>query len=313
MSLRLAAALILTSVLPLSAQSLPKEANLSGWIEVERLFDNSGEGGTNFLIADLTFKLRPAAFNGFGVDLGYEGTRFDGLNLSAAYAAAVIPLGGGELSFGIPRAAIQQIFDLPAIGGHNFTQLVSGLLTEPDYLTAMSVSAPMYMLVTRTSVTGLRYDRNIGATRISAGLYQLKFMLDDFSTTDTVGQIAVEHGFGDTSLKFGLETVTSTDGTLVNILAGATTTVGQFDLGATARRLQQPANGGYLDSLRLDGVYHVNDALDVTANYHRTMQQQFTMLALSARYTVADTGYVEAGLISVDGSSAYQVSFGMTF
>lgn len=313
MSLRLAAALILTSALPLSAQSLPKEADLSGWIEVERFIDASGKGGENLLIGDLTFKLRPAALNGFGLDLGYEGARIENLGMSGIYAALVMPLGGGELSFGIPRAAIQQVFDLPAIGGHNFTQLISGLLTEPDYLTTTHISPPIFLLAANTNLSGLRYDNTYGNTRISAGLYRLVTSIEAFSSTDTIGQIAVEHGIGDTRLKFGLETISSQGETLINALVGATTTVGKLDLAATAQHRQQPANDGFIDTLRLDGVYHVNDALAVTANYHLTLREQFDILGLSARYIVADTSYVEAGLMNVFGTNAYQVSFGIKF
>jgi hypothetical protein len=274
---------------PLLAQSLPGNHELSGWIELEQFF--AGSFSDTLIAADVTLKLRPDSLNGVGFDFGVQGVQAEGFGASAIYATVVMPLAGGELSFGLPRSAIREIFGSRAIAGAQGPDLELGLLTQPDYMTSFNI-------LVDSEIYGLRYDNTYDATRVSAGLFQV----DDA----TGAQVALEYSLSNTKLRLGLETLSAAGSNSTNLA-----TLGKVELAGIVRRLDGP--GGSLESLRLDADYAISDAFKLSASYFTASQGFGDMLGLSGEYTFTKTAYVQAGMLNFAGSDLYDISLGVKF
>ena len=279
---------------PILAQSLPGNPVLSGWIELEQVF--GGFGDERFLAADVTLKLRPAAMNGFGFDLGVKGVQTQDISFSALYATVVMPLAGGELSFGMPRSALREIFGSRPMAGGQAADLELGILSQADYLTTVD-------LMIGLDTYGLRYDNTYGALRVSAGLYKV----DDADAA----QVAVEYALSDTKLRFGVETLSNDFETVTNLVLGGSQTLGKLELTGVLRHLDSGMFAA--DTFRLDADYRVTDAVTVSASYLTASEAMDDFYGLSADYTFTKTAYVQAGVLMVGSDNLYDVSLGVKF
>ncbi len=296
MSMRLATALLLatTAAAPVAAQSLPGNSNLSGFIELEHL---SGDGfSDNVIAADVTLKIRPDAMSGFGFDLGVQGAQTDDEGMSAIYATAVLSLGGGELSFGIPRSAMREIFGSKPFAGAQYLDLQISMISQVDYLT------PLYVM-SDVNMYGLRYDNTFGAARISTGLYKVE--------DATVTQVAMEYDMQPAKLQFGVEHLSGSGDSITTLALGASASFGAMDVSGLLRHLDVP--GGSANSLRLDGAYNIGDAFKVGASYLTASDGFDDILGLSAEYTFTKSAYVQAGVLNAAGDNVYDLSLGVKF
>ena len=295
MTLRTATALLLTcAATPLLAQTTSINSDLSGWIELEHSF---GDGDSeNLIAADVTLKVRPASMNGIGFDLGVLGAQGDDFGLSSIYATVVVTLGGGELSFGVPRSALREIFGSRSFAGSQLVDVTLGVLSQSDYLT------PVYLL-SDAEVYGLRYDNTYGSTRVSAGLYKVE--------DATTGQVAMEYALSNTKLQFGLESLSGGGITVTNLVLGAVATMGKLEMSGMIRHLS--AEGGSADTLRLGARYAISDAFVVSADYFTASEETPDVLGLSVEYGITKSAYVQGGVVNADGSNLYDLSLGVKF
>ena len=236
--------------------------------------------------------------SGFGFDLGVQGLQTSDGGNSAIYAAAVVALGGGELSFGIPRSAMREIFGKKPMAGAQSLDLGTelGLLAQADVLTVEYLNS-------NVDIYGLRYDNTFGAARISTGIYKAE--------DSTVTQLAMEYEMQAAKLQFGVERISGGGSSLTNLAMGATASFGAVDVSGLVRHLD--TTGDNLNSLRLDAAYNVGDAFTLGASYLTASELGSDLLGLSGEYTITKSAYVQGGVLHSSGDNVYDLSLGVKF
>lgn len=240
-----------------------------GEFSIHRL---SGTGfSENYWSGDFGIRLTPSDTTkpvNFGFYVGYDGLGFLGNgsgnsssdNLAYPTAAIVLNVGEHDLSFGVPRSVVSDIFDRKDRVGNLLLEFEAGVYK--DTLRYVRVITSQDDIV--GTFYGVRYDTRLSNTTLAAGL----FWGNLFDQQSRIVQIAASHEIGNLRLRAGYEYADNFLGwydSTSSYSAGVTAISGKFAYGIDATLLKY--SDGETTSLELFGTYQVNSRLKASISY----------------------------------------------
>lgn len=288
------AALLGASSLPAAALDFGNGFSATGEVEVEYFSDGSGLGSetVGYGSVDLAYQQQGG---GFGAFVGVDAFRFFGEDFAAVYGAVTYSGDFGKIQIGAPRAALDDYFDAPILGGFRLSQFELGSGTSVLTLIALTgeIETPV----------GLRYDGTAGAAKFGASYHSVNGA--------RILDVAGNYSLGNTVLSAGVEYIESGgfDQTMYHL--GAEATFGKVKLGALLSDLAIFS----LNSTQLYAIYSPTSELDLTVSAMSIDDVlSGTLYSAAARYTFTTGLYAEAGFLDNSVSDPlYTVSLGMTF
>lgn len=272
--------------------------SVTGEFELE-YFDSSGSSGNGETLGygtvDFTYQQDGG---GFGAFVGFDAVTLNDLSETAIYGAISYSGDWGKVQIGVPRAALDDYVDMPALGGLRIFDLEFGSVNG-------SILTSAYLLSDLDTPVGLRYDGEFGATMIGASYHSV----DDADIFD----LGANYQLGNVVLRAGIEHL-SFGGTSGNTYSlGANATFGKVEAGVLVTDTESV---GDLTLVQLFATYSPIEQLNLTATAFSidSGSDTTTLYGLAADYTFGQGVYVEAGVADGDTSgSLYNVSLGVKF
>lgn len=282
--------------------AVAQEFTYSGFVELEYIDGgsfNSGFWGTTDLSASVDFG------TGFGLDFGlntFIGRDSAGENKirEAIYAAASYTLGQNKFSFGVPVPAMEDMIDLPAIGGNHAFE------ARNVAFTSRNIADTLYQRSDGDIPYGLRYDGEFGAAKVGASIH--RFDDQDINYYN----MGASYDIQNYQVFAGFEKATG--GRDVDmVIVGASSDYGVVSGGLAyfSRRFDDGTNPD-TDGTRAWFDYHPTDELTVGASAVNT--NRIDVYGLSMSYQMPIGLYAQAG--AVDGRDydrVYDLSVGFKF
>ncbi|WP_126976795.1 hypothetical protein [Frigidibacter oleivorans] len=243
--------------------------------------------------------MAPGAGIGFEIGMtGYD-TGEAGAD-TAAYGALRLKVGNGEIRAGVPRAALDDFMDIPALGGSRYLDLGYGQLTS-------SLVSSHYLFGGKTP-WGLRYDTTLGNVDLAGSAHQ-------FADEQTkVLDVAAAWHLGAVTLSAGAEQVESDDhASGTSVILGAKAGNGPIEGGLYWSNLENP---GDIEAFTAYGTWRPSTPVSVTGSFVTAREdgRESTLYGVSADYTFWQGAYVQGGVTDGDSEDAtYDLSVGFKF
>lgn len=293
-----------------------------GEFSIHRL---SGTGfSENYWSGDFGIRLTPSDTTkpvNFGFYVGYDGLGFLGNgsgnsssdNLAYPTAAIVLNVGEHDLSFGVPRSVVSDIFDRKDRVGNLLLEFEARLYADTlRYVRVISslddVGGTFY---------GVRYDARWSNTTLAAGL----FWGEVFEQESRIIQIAASHEIGNLRFRAGYEFAQNawSDST-ASYSTGVTAISGKFAYGIDATLLKY--SDGETTTLDFFGTYHFNDRLKASISYMSSAEEfgdySFSSIGLefaptSSSFVVVTAATAADDLFGDGNNPIYEASVGLRF
>ena len=290
-----------------------------GEFSIHRL---SGTGfSENYWSGDFGIRLTPSDTTkpvNFGFYVGYDGLGFLGNgsgnsssdNLAYPTAAIVLNVGEHDLSFGVPRSVVSDIFDRKDRVGNLLLEFEARLYADTlRYVRVISslddVGGTFY---------GVRYDTRWSNTTLAAGL----FWGEVFEQESRIIQIAASHEIGNLRFRAGYEFAQNawSDST-ASYSTGVTSVSGKFAYGIDATLLKY--SDGETTTLDFFGTYHFNDRLKASISYMSSAEEfgDYSFSSIGLEFAPTSSSFVVVTVaddLFGDGNNPiYEASVGLRF
>lgn len=309
------------SVVSATAQSLPENMYLDGYIEVTShhdigLIKNLGRGSLNF-------GLSPTRDNGIGVgfSLGIDANRadgFSGVDATTLYPAVTFALGdNGLLSVGVPRPVLNYGYLATDTMAH--ASRMEFLLEYLSIVPSLAANSHQYTQVTH-DFYGLRYDDVFGNTKVGASYHSLNFARGHYN----IYSIAFQHQLGgfsnlqQTKVFGGFEKVSGKRSTVNTYSLGIETSSEKTRVGVMIYRVDSRFRNFTTANLYAD--YNVSDNFSVSASIFHvddTGQSKSDIFSVGAEYTFLNGGYLNTTYTDENfqssGQGEFEISLGWRF
>lgn len=299
-----------------TAQSLPDNMYIDGYIEISRVHSSSLDD--TFGVASLNFGLTPTRGDGLGVgfSLGVESIQFNdaGVNELVIYPAVTVALGeAGLLSVGVPRPVLDYGY-LPT-DTLSYSSIMKAALDNNGISPSTAASIYLYNFVGKANIYGLRYDGEFGNTKIGASYHRIDISGGDANAYS----LALQHKLGaigslpDTKLFGGIERLTSGGTKITSYSLGAEASSDKFRTGVIYSK-----NGFVnVDSANVYVDYNISDRFSVAGSYsYFDLPGGREAFGLGAKYQFLNGGYAKASYMDQDllgRDPMYEVSLGWHF
>lgn len=268
---------------------------IEGRVEYEALMNSAHDD--HILYGNVTLGYMPGQF---GFDLGVEGYDADDASNLAVYGTVKMDMGLGVVSAGVPRSAMDTFLDVPALGGSQYLDRATGLLTR-------GFVGNQYLETGKIPV-GLRFDSQLGNATFATSASR-------FHDGVTAIDATVNYATGPVTLSGGAQHVDGDDvhSGLGYVIGGAVQANDQLKGGLYYSKLREPDN---IEGWTLYSTWEPMQKLALTGEFikARAGEDDTHLYGVSAEYTVWEGAYLQGGFLDGDDTRAtYDVSVGWKF
>ncbi len=304
-----------------TAQSLPDNMYFDGYVEITSLHTSGFDERIGR--ASLNFGLTPTRDNrlAIGFSLGVDAINFSDANISetAVYPAVTFALGNtGLLSVGVPRPVLDYGYipkDTLAHSAGMEVLLESAGVSRST--TSLLYLYDSFFVGSDVDVYGLRYDGELGNTKIGASYHRIRVSGGDADAYS----VAFQHRFGgfssfaDTIVFGGVESVDTGANRLTSYSLGAEASSDKLRTGLILSHSEFSFD---VDTINLYAEYKISDRFSAAGSILNVDVggSSSNIYGVGVEYQFLNGGYVNANYSDQDifGSDAfYEVSLGWRF